>query len=68
MIGQKGIPATYGGVERHVEELARRERPREIDPHRRARHGGGQVPKPEPHVVEHQASREGSGQTEKREA
>jgi glycosyltransferase involved in cell wall biosynthesis len=24
MIGQKGIPATYGGVERHVEELARR--------------------------------------------
>ena len=22
MIGQKGIPATYGGVERHVEELA----------------------------------------------
>lgn len=24
MIGQKGIPATYGGVERHVEELATR--------------------------------------------
>lgn len=24
MIGQKGIPATYGGVERHVEELSRR--------------------------------------------
>jgi glycosyltransferase involved in cell wall biosynthesis len=24
MIGQKGIPATYGGVERHVEELGRR--------------------------------------------
>jgi len=24
MIGQKGIPATYGGVERHVEELAAR--------------------------------------------
>ncbi|HET9887241.1 MAG TPA: glycosyltransferase family 4 protein [bacterium] len=24
MIGQKGIPATYGGVERHVDELARR--------------------------------------------
>lgn len=24
MIGQKGIPATYGGVERHVEELASR--------------------------------------------
>lgn len=24
MIGQKGIPATYGGIERHVEELARR--------------------------------------------
>lgn len=24
MIGQKGIPATHGGVERHVEELARR--------------------------------------------
>ncbi|MDP2234456.1 MAG: glycosyltransferase family 4 protein, partial [Actinomycetota bacterium] len=24
MIGQKGIPATWGGVERHVEEIARR--------------------------------------------
>ncbi len=24
MIGQKGVPATHGGVERHVEELARR--------------------------------------------
>ena len=24
MIGQKGIPATYGGIERHVEELSRR--------------------------------------------
>ncbi len=24
MIGQKGIPATYGGIERHVEELASR--------------------------------------------
>jgi glycosyltransferase involved in cell wall biosynthesis len=24
MIGQKGIPATYGGVERHVEEIATR--------------------------------------------
>lgn len=24
MIGQKGLPATYGGIERHVEELARR--------------------------------------------
>jgi len=24
MIGQKGIPATHGGVERHVEELSRR--------------------------------------------
>ena len=24
MIGQKGLPATYGGPERHVEELARR--------------------------------------------
>jgi len=24
MIGQKGAPATYGGVERHVEELSRR--------------------------------------------
>ena len=22
MIGQKGIPAIYGGIERHVEELA----------------------------------------------
>jgi glycosyltransferase involved in cell wall biosynthesis len=24
MIGQKGIPATYGGIERHVEEISRR--------------------------------------------
>jgi glycosyltransferase involved in cell wall biosynthesis len=24
MIGQRGVPATYGGVERHVEELGRR--------------------------------------------
>ncbi len=24
MIGQKGVPATYGGIERHVEELGRR--------------------------------------------
>ena len=24
MIGQKGIPATYGGIERHVEELTTR--------------------------------------------
>jgi glycosyltransferase involved in cell wall biosynthesis len=24
MIGQKGIPATYGGIERHVDEIARR--------------------------------------------
>jgi len=24
MIGQKGVPATYGGIERHVEEIARR--------------------------------------------
>ena len=24
MIGQKGIPATYGGIERHVEELSKR--------------------------------------------
>ena len=24
MIGQKGIPALYGGIERHVEEIARR--------------------------------------------
>lgn len=24
MIGQKGIPATYGGIERHVEEIAKR--------------------------------------------
>lgn len=24
MIGQKGVPATYGGIERHVEELATR--------------------------------------------
>jgi len=24
MIGQKGLPATYGGIEKHVEEIARR--------------------------------------------
>ena len=24
MIGQKGVPATYGGIEKHVEEIARR--------------------------------------------
>ncbi len=24
MIGQKGVPATYGGIERHVEEITRR--------------------------------------------
>ncbi len=24
MVGQKGLPATYGGIERHVEEIARR--------------------------------------------
>ena len=24
MVGQKGFPATYGGIERHVEELSRR--------------------------------------------
>jgi glycosyltransferase involved in cell wall biosynthesis len=31
MIGQKGIPATYGGIERHVEELSRRLVARGID-------------------------------------
>jgi glycosyltransferase involved in cell wall biosynthesis len=33
MIGQKGIPATYGGIERHVEEIAVRlvERGHEVD-------------------------------------
>ncbi len=33
MIGQKGIPATYGGIERHVEEIATRlvERGHEVD-------------------------------------
>jgi glycosyltransferase involved in cell wall biosynthesis len=30
MIGQKGIPATYGGIERHVDEIARRLVPRGI--------------------------------------
>jgi glycosyltransferase involved in cell wall biosynthesis len=24
MIGQKGVPATYGGIEKHIEEIARR--------------------------------------------
>ncbi len=33
MIGQKGIPATYGGIERHVEEIATRlvQRGHEVD-------------------------------------
>lgn len=31
MIGQKGIPATYGGIEKHVEEIARRLTARGID-------------------------------------
>ncbi len=31
MIGQKGIPATYGGIERHVDEIARRLVPKGID-------------------------------------
>ena len=33
MVGQKGIPATYGGIERHVEEIAVRlvERGHEVD-------------------------------------
>lgn len=33
MIGQKGIPATYGGIERHVEEIATRlvERGHQVD-------------------------------------
>ena len=35
MIGQKGVPATYGGIERHVEELATRlaERGVEVEAH-----------------------------------
>jgi glycosyltransferase involved in cell wall biosynthesis len=31
MIGQKGVPATYGGIERHVDEIARRLVPLGID-------------------------------------
>jgi glycosyltransferase involved in cell wall biosynthesis len=31
MIGQKGIPATWGGIERHVDEIASRLVPRGID-------------------------------------
>lgn len=31
MIGQKGIPATYGGIEKHVEEIARRLVARGVD-------------------------------------
>ena len=31
MIGQKGIPATYGGIEKHVEEISRRLVARDID-------------------------------------
>jgi len=33
MIGQKGIPATYGGIERHVDEIARRLVPMGIEVH-----------------------------------
>ncbi len=45
MIGQKGIPATYGGIERHVEEIATRlvERGHEVDVYSRvhySRHTG----------------------------
>ncbi|MEZ4649177.1 MAG: glycosyltransferase family 4 protein [Candidatus Eisenbacteria bacterium] len=45
MIGQKGIPATYGGIERHVEEIATRlvERGHEVDVYSRvhySRHSG----------------------------
>jgi glycosyltransferase involved in cell wall biosynthesis len=31
MIGQKGVPATYGGIEKHVEEIARRLVDRGVD-------------------------------------
>jgi glycosyltransferase involved in cell wall biosynthesis len=31
MIGQKGVPATYGGIERHVEEIATRLAARGLD-------------------------------------
>lgn len=31
MIGQKGIPATWGGIERHVDEIARRLVPKGVD-------------------------------------
>jgi glycosyltransferase involved in cell wall biosynthesis len=31
MIGQKGVPATYGGIEKHVEEIARRLVPLGVD-------------------------------------
>lgn len=42
MIGQKGIPATYGGVERHVEELAVRlvERGHAVTVYTRPHYGG----------------------------
>ena len=50
MIGQKGIPATYGGVERHVEELAVRlvERGHEVTVYRRPYYDRRRARRPQP--------------------
>jgi len=44
MIGQKGVPATYGGVERHVEEISARlaARGHAVRVYTRPSYGGGQ--------------------------
>src|SRR5262249_41120638 len=60
MIGQKGIPATYGGIERHVDEIARRlvQRGVQVDvfcrlyytPARSSYHGVGLLRRPSLHT------------------
>lgn len=46
MIGQKGIPASYGGIERHVEEIGARlvERGHEVKVYTRGHYAGGDEP------------------------
>lgn len=46
MIGQKGIPASYGGIERHVEEIGARlvERGHEVLVYTRPYYAGGSTP------------------------
>lgn len=55
MLGTKGVPATFGGVERHVEELGARlvERGHEVTVHCRRSYVGDEVPR----VGEHRGMR-----------